>query len=98
MSKITGWLVIDIAGHIDSDGFVTNEGENLAWGIMARAPEDVNVRLRVGELRGLISGRLIYGLTDGGILKARTVEVEGSHPDGVLAILTGLQGLQQLAA
>lgn len=95
---ITGWLVIDLSQHIDSHGFVTNEGENLAWGLMARAPEGVNVRLRIGDLKALISGRLIYGLTEGGIFKARRIEVEGSNPDGVKAILTALTGLREMAA
>jgi hypothetical protein len=95
---ITGWVTIDLAPHIDANGFITNEGENLAWGIMAGAPEGVNIRLCVGGLRALVSGRLMHGLIEGGISKAHHIDVQGSDPRGVAAILIGLRGLLEMAA
>jgi hypothetical protein len=77
--RITRCIVIDLVAYLDPHGFITNEGEQRAWALMARAPEGADVRICVGDLLGLVSARLVHCLIEGGIRHAREVAVEGQR-------------------
>lgn len=91
---IAGCLVVDISRHVDQHGFLTHRGTQHAWRVLADAPAGINVRLNIGGLRAITGHDLISALAEAGILGARRVDIEGTEPEGVEAVITALRSLR----
>ena len=91
---IEGWLIVDISRYVDRYGMLTKDGAFAAWKGIAPAPAGTQVRLRIGAMKSLAGSDLAYQLGDAGISDASFIEVEGSEPDGIAAILGALRTIR----
>jgi hypothetical protein len=84
--RFTGRVTVDVSGHVDSWGSLTNDGQIELWSGLAGA-QGLSVRLDIGALRHVPRQTDALSAANG----CASVEVCGTDPDGVQAIVLWLR-------
>ena len=93
---IEGWVVVDLSKYVDKYGGLTAGAPHQAWRLAAGCPSGVSIRIHVGTLRHS-NPELIYNLKDAGVMEAARIEITGSDPAGIAAVMDGLRAIREVA-